>query len=87
MVLLPHAHYVPHPLDAITKEARAMKMPDIIMCEGKDCPIKERCYLYRATPCEQRQAYFTEIPYKDGNCDYFSNVGQRKILKSEEEND
>ena len=45
-------------------------MPDITMCTGKDCPIKEKCYRYTAKPDEFRQSYF-DAPYKDENCEYF----------------
>jgi hypothetical protein len=38
-------------------------MADITMCEGTECPLKESCYRYRATPNEYWQAYFTEVPY------------------------
>lgn len=38
-------------------------MPDITMCEGKDCPLKENCYRFKAEPSEYRQSYFVEIPY------------------------
>ena len=46
-------------------------MPDITMCEGGDCPAKEKCYRYRAKPNEFRQSYFVHPPYKDGKCDHF----------------
>ena len=40
-------------------------MPDISMCKGKTCPLKESCYRYTATPNEFRQSYFTAIPYNE----------------------
>jgi len=46
-------------------------MPDCTLCEGTGCPIKEKCYRYRAIPSEYRQAYFDEVPYKEGKCDEF----------------
>lgn len=48
-------------------------MPDISMCEGKKCPLKEKCYRYKATPTKYRQSYFVDTPYdhKDDKCDYF----------------
>ena len=50
-------------------------MPDITMCPGKDCPLKERCYRFRATPTPWRQSYFVAPPFKettDGpQCKYF----------------
>ena len=38
-------------------------MPDISMCSGIDCPLKESCYRAKATPSEFRQAWFCNIPY------------------------
>lgn len=38
-------------------------MPDITMCSGKDCPLKETCYRYTATPSEFMQSYFIQAPY------------------------
>ena len=53
-------------------------MPDISKCEGRECPLKENCYRFTATPSEFRQSYFEDPPYKvfeeDGNevsCDYY----------------
>ena len=34
------------------------------MCSGQDCPLKETCYRFTATPSEFRQSYFLNIPYK-----------------------
>lgn len=45
-------------------------MPDITMCYGKDCPLKEKCYRFTAK-ASIFQYYFTDSPYKDKNCDYF----------------
>ncbi len=47
-------------------------MPDITMCSGENCPLKEKCYRYKATPwCGQ--SYFVEIPYNhnENSCEYF----------------
>jgi len=38
-------------------------MPDITMCTGGECPIRERCYRFKATPSEYRQSYFAVVPY------------------------
>lgn len=46
-------------------------MPGISMCKGENCPIKEYCYRFKATPNQFAQAYFTEPPIKDNNCNYF----------------
>jgi len=47
-------------------------MPDITMCEGKDCPLKDECYRFTVMPSEYWQSYFTKVPYKDGECEYFT---------------
>lgn len=49
-------------------------MPDITMCEGKECPLKENCYRFKENPSKYRQSYFMDIPYKDGTCKYYSPV-------------
>jgi len=38
-------------------------MADITMCTGENCPLKEKCYRYRARPSEKWQSYFVEVPY------------------------
>lgn len=38
-------------------------MPDISMCPGGYCMLKETCYRYKATPCQYRQSYFVDPPY------------------------
>lgn len=46
-------------------------MPDISMCPGDECFIKERCYRYTAEPNEYHQSFFVNAPLKeDGSCDY-----------------
>lgn len=45
-------------------------MPDITMCSGKDCPIKDSCYRHTATPSKFMQSFFLAPPYEDGKCDY-----------------
>ena len=55
-------------------------MPDITMCEGKDCPLKETCYRYTAKPSEFRQSYFINSPYdkEKGECDHHMKIWQKK---------
>jgi hypothetical protein len=44
---------------------------DITMCKGTDCPLKETCYRYTATP-SFLQSVFIDIPLKeDGTCEYY----------------
>lgn len=44
-------------------------MPDITMCAGTNCPLKENCYRFLAKP-EIYQSYFSVPPVKDGKCEY-----------------
>lgn len=46
-------------------------MADITMCPGTDCPHKETCYRFTATPNEFRQSYFVTPPIKDGKCEMY----------------
>jgi hypothetical protein len=43
-------------------------MPDITMCSGDGCPLKENCYRYLAEADPYRQSYFAEAPIKNGEC-------------------
>ena len=45
-------------------------MPDFAMCTGKDCPKKECCLRYKATPCDN-QSWFSAQPIDGDKCDYF----------------
>jgi hypothetical protein len=50
-------------------------MPDITMCDGGDCPNKDSCHRFTATPSAERQAYFTEPPWKEGEpCRHFDPI-------------
>jgi hypothetical protein len=46
-------------------------MPDICMCHGTNCPLKESCYRYQALPSGERQSYFVTPPVLDGKCNYY----------------
>ena len=46
-------------------------MPDITMCEGTGCHVKEMCYRHTAKPSKYAQSYFVTPPVKDGDCGYF----------------
>ena len=41
------------------------------MCSGGGCPLKDKCYRYRAKPTEFRQSYFGTPPFKGEECEYF----------------
>ena len=48
-------------------------MPDMTMCNGISCTVRESCYRYIATPSEFMQAYFTGSPKKGDTCEYYIN--------------
>ena len=48
-------------------------MPDITMCKGGDCPLKETCYRYLAEPSDY-QSYWFEPPYYAGTCEHYWEV-------------
>jgi len=53
-------------------------VPDISMCQGDECPLKEKCYRYLAKPNEY-QSYFVTPPYKDdGSCDHLWDLSKSK---------
>lgn len=39
-------------------------MPDITMCKGYSCPMKDTCYRFTAKPNPNRQSYFSSVGYK-----------------------
>lgn len=45
-------------------------MPDITLCLGKECPLKEKCYRYHAKP-SLLQSYFNDPPFDEKGCEYF----------------
>jgi hypothetical protein len=49
-------------------------MPDITMCDGKNCDLSSTCYRYKAEPSGYYQSYFTEAPIEDDQCDYYWEV-------------
>lgn len=47
-------------------------MPDITMCAGEGCPIKEDCYRFTAKPNGLYQSYFSVVPYdRKLGCDHY----------------
>jgi len=56
-------------------------MSDITMCKGTNCPYKEKCRRYTATPNEYRQSYFAEAPIqKDNTCQFYWGENADSIL-------
>lgn len=45
-------------------------MADITMCRGDGCPLKEKCYRYKAHQSNW-QSYFVEVPYNGKDCEKF----------------
>lgn len=63
-------------------------MPDITMCSGNDCPLKENCYRYKAKPSEFRQSYFIHPPYdkQKNECHSFWDMDLYFKIKKENNN-
>lgn len=61
-------------------------MPDICMCTGEDCQVKNDCYRYRATPSHM-QTYFFSPPTKGGYCEYFWLIDKDCRVRSKDEID
>jgi hypothetical protein len=55
-------------------------MPDITMCAGTGCPVKEKCYRFVAI-ADDYQSYFMEAPYKDGKCDHYWGDDAQSVWK------
>jgi hypothetical protein len=45
-------------------------MPDITMCSGEGCPLKDSCYRYTAVE-DEYQSYFIDPPFEDAECDHY----------------
>ena len=52
-------------------------MPDITMCRGEKCPLKEICYRHTAKP-DRYQSYFAQSPVLGGTCKYFWRAEPKK---------
>lgn len=46
-------------------------MPDVTMCENKKCPLRHKCYRFKAIPFEYWQSFANFEPKNDKECDYF----------------
>jgi hypothetical protein len=50
-------------------------MPDISLCKGINCNIKDNCYRFKAEPSKFMQSWFFNSPNLDPlNCDYYWEV-------------
>lgn len=60
-------------------------MPDITMCQDKECHKRKDCYRYMAVP-GLHQSVFMDSPRKSKYaCDYFMPIGEGDILKAKED--
>lgn len=60
-------------------------MPDITMCKGGECPLKDHCYRYRAAP-SLRQSYFVNVPFgrdreQPAKCPYYWGLSKEEAVK------
>ena len=68
-----------HPLADRTflyQTARTILMPDIAMCQGNECPVKENCWRYMA-PANRFQSYFATPPCTEDGCEYFWDMNEK----------
>ena len=54
-------------------------MSDITMCEGINCPIREKCYRFRAKT-NLVQHFFLKTPYEYSHCDKFISYEDELVL-------
>lgn len=53
-------------------------MPDISMCQNKNCHLRDKCYRYRAIPDDVWQSYICPTIDSDTmDCDYFWSIENR----------
>jgi len=48
-------------------------MPDMTLCDNKDCPLKDSCYRSLAEPDKKYQSY-ASFEYEKNRCEYYINV-------------
>jgi len=54
-------------------------MPDITMCSGQGCPLKDDCTRARAK-AGMYQSFFMKPPIKDGECDHHWPVAESPYI-------
>ena len=59
-------------------------MPDLTMCPGQGCPLRNRCYRFRAQAFG-RQDYFGRLPFDaaTGQCDEFWDLARLAPSKAQ----
>jgi len=55
-------------------------MPDITMCTGEQCPMRESCYRYLAESDGESQTFFSHAPFKlsdeeEASCSFYWEFG------------
>lgn len=60
----------------LAQVANKILMPDIAMCQGDECPVKENCWRYTA-PADRWQSYFGTPPFNENGCEYFWDVNEK----------
>lgn len=56
--------------------AHKILMPDIAMCQGGECPVRENCWRHIA-PADRWQSYFGTPPFDEDGCEYFWDVNEK----------
>lgn len=58
------------------------KLTDITMCDDRECPLKDSCFRFRATP-SQWQSFFVNSPNQYGNseCPQYLKADYQTITK------
>lgn len=59
-------------------------MPDIVMCQNKDCPYASKCYRQMAEPNSYRQAYSYFEPNDKGECEWFTPLAHWRVAEDDE---
>jgi hypothetical protein len=55
-------------------------MPDITMCSGTGCELKDTCYRHTAKPSDY-QSWFLVVPYDPGvddECEYYWSIDESR---------
>ena len=54
-------------------------MPDITMCQNKECPLKDTCYRHEAKPNEMQPFFVDMKPDENGECEYYWEIVPKKL--------
>jgi len=60
-------------------------MPDISLCNNRECPLRAECYRYRAVPTSTVQTYTAfEVPEGEDRCEFFMDIEGQTVRPLEE---